>query len=238
MSAISNFMTQRHIWILLLIPGCILLVSLSINPETDPMHYRGLRALFSLLFCICLFFLDFSKNNLLKLHLLFYGLSSFLTIWFEIKWTGISSMVINFLAILFLIRLVLSKLEWKKMSTIFLTGLIIVVFVNALLLYQFVEILWQSADSKYEILSIAGLSVAFFVLTVLAFIYNNEVNNAKSLTLIFAAIFLIVAEIFRGTGHYAIIDPIFSQYIARSLLVIGGALIYHFGYLELKDKPL
>lgn len=234
----TNFIIKHHKWVLLLIPGTILLASLAINPATDPMYYRGLRALFSVLLLGSLILMDSGENKLLKWHFLFYGLSSFLTIWFEIKWIGIISMLINIMALLFLIKLVWSKLKFKKMGTIFIMGLVIVALINAYLLFRFVEILWQSADSKYVILSIAGLSMVFFTLTVLAFVYNNEVNNARSITLIFAAIFLIFAEIFRGTGHYDVIDPILSQYIARGLLVIGGSLVYHFGYIELKDPIL
>lgn len=231
-------MIKNHLVILIAIPLVILGSSFLFHPNHDFVYFRGLRTLISLLFLVCIAILHTRKNRLLKWHMFLYGASSFLTIWFEQEWMSVFAMLLNFGAWLVLILWIVPRLQFRKITGILLLTMIAVGIINGYLLYQFIQLLAASITSAYLMAAIILSTLTFFVLFVLIFIYNNESSTRASLTLVFAAIFLIFAEVLRGSGYYALIDEVNSQNLARVLLVTGVALLYHFGYLELKASSL
>ncbi|GAB5400525.1 MAG: hypothetical protein Aureis2KO_21100 [Aureisphaera sp.] len=192
----------------------------------------------SLVAFVIIAFSGFRENKMVLWYSLFYTLSSVLTLWYENNAIATWSMILNGSSFLFLIVLVVGKLEFKKPENLFLFSWIAVALINAWLMFMFLEILYEYISSLELFIAICFSCATFFILSVTTFLYNNEHNTRNSIVFIFFLVFLIFAEMFRGVGYYEFVDSINGQYFARFLLIISFTLLPRFTLLEVEGEKI
>ena len=109
----------------------------------------------------------------------------------------------------------------------------ILVLVNAYLLYSFVAMLKEFAlsDLHYLFMLLGAMSLVlsgFFSL-----LFNHQVSSSMSLVFTMFVCILIFSEVFRAMGYYGIDVANVSVYLARGTMILGFALL---SYYELLDK--
>jgi hypothetical protein len=175
---------------------------------------------------------------LLSLFLLFYGVSSFATIWYENNVVATLAMGLNFIAYIFLIVAVLPKVHFKKMNTPLTIVFLLLVIINGYLLYEFIQMIkdFTLSKSHYLITLIGAMSLV--LLGFLALLYNYIYSTKPTLIFTFFVMSIIFSEIFRATAYYEFAYGNIAVYTARALLLIGLSLMVHYEMAAKKENEL
>ncbi|MBX2827274.1 MAG: hypothetical protein KTR22_03895 [Flavobacteriaceae bacterium] len=208
--------------------------SLVFHPNEDHYYFRGMRMMVGLISLLLMALFAVKKNGLLLAFAFCYSFSSLLTLWYEQDIMAALSMIVNGISFVFLIILVMRKLEFKMPDKWFLGSWILAILVIGWLMYSFLGILYDYVSSVRLFIAICFSSGVMFLLGVIAFLYNNEQNSRSSIIYVFSHLLLVFAEMFRGVGYYDFVDSVSGQYIARLLLIASFTLLIRFSQLELR----
>ena len=229
-----GYIKKKHVKVLALLSILLLILSIYVHSTENFAVYRGLRGAICFSFLTVLFFYRKKKVNVIVIaFLLLYGISSFVTIWYENSLWAIISMALNVIAFLVLIRALWPKISFKKMTALFAIFSGLLLLVNVYLLYIFVEMMrgFTSGNLHYVFIMIGSMSLV--VTGFFSLLYNHKFSSRASLIFTLFVVALVFAEVFRAIGYYDFAYGNFSVYIARALLLLGCALLAHY---ELMDK--
>lgn len=206
----------------------------------DYMWYRGLRGIVSFTaLAVLLYYKKRHINYLLAGFLFLYGASSIVTIWYENTSLASLSMILNLMALLFLIKALYPKVSFKNMSWWLIIIFVVLVLFNGFLLYEFVAMMksYTSSSTQYLFMLLGAMSLV--VVGFLALLYNYQHSSKSSLLLVLSVFLIIFSEVFRGIAYYDFAFGDIAVYMARVLLIIGSFLLVHFCLLEKpKDEAL
>ena len=212
------------------------------NNSISKFSYRPVLIVFGILLFIASIYshqiedyLGKQTNPLVASFFLLYGASNIAAVWYENTTLATLSMILNFCAILFLIWAILPKVSLKNMSWWLIIIFVIMVLLNAYLLYEFVAMMKSFAGSSTHYLFMMLSAMSMVVVGFLALLYNYQYSSKSSLVLVFFVFLLIFSEVFRGIAYYDFAYGNFAVYAARLLLIIGTSLLVHHALL-VKDK--
>ncbi|WP_147278547.1 hypothetical protein [Marinirhabdus gelatinilytica] len=215
----------------------LLLASVTVHYLGNYPVYRLLRGVISFTFLAILF--SYHKKNtnpLLATFLILYGTSSVITIWYENATLGFISLILNFIAYLFLIRAVWLKATFKNLGIALTLVFIVLIIINAYLLYEFITMMRDFANGGLNYASMLLGAMALVVVSFLALLYNHTYNSKPSLVFTIAVFMFVFAEIFRAIGYYGFGFDNIPVYIARILLILGSGMIVHFALMPKKNN--
>ncbi|MBX2827275.1 MAG: hypothetical protein KTR22_03900 [Flavobacteriaceae bacterium] len=218
---------QKNYKVIITLIGIVfLLVSIYIHTTDNFVLYRLIRGIIIFFFLGLLLYYQSSRwDKVLILFLLLYGSSSILTIWYENTTCATGSMVLSFLSYLVLIASLIPKVKFREMNALFLIAFIILVGVNAYLLYELILLIKDFALSKlhYSFILLGAMSLA--VVGFLALMFNHRYSSKTTLMYTFFVFLLIFSEVFRAIGYYDIAYGDVSVYIARGLLIAALSML-------------
>lgn len=220
---------KGHIKILTLLGFVLFAVSVLIYLTEDFAWYRCMRGVVSFSFLgVILYFKKSSANPFLLLFLTFYGVSSILTVWYENGTMAIISLTFNFLSFLALIVALFPKVSFKRSSVVSKFIFVVLMMVNAYLLYQFIAMLrdFTQNTAHYAVMLLGAISL--LIVAMLSLLYNDTCSTRNSLLFTLAIFSFIFAEVFRAMGYYDIDFGNVSVYIARFLVILASALLASF----------
>ncbi|WP_139149397.1 hypothetical protein [Ulvibacter litoralis] len=227
-------MIQKEYKRVLAIVALILLAfSIGVHHEENYFLYRMLRAVCCFVFLgFLLYFKKRKENPLLVLFLLFYGLSSFIVVWYEKNTLAIISLIFNLIAVLILIRAIFPKVSFKKMNSYFISLLTVLVLFNGYLLYEFVYMTkdYTFSSAHYALILVGSMSL--LVLCFLALLYNFLHSTKASLIFALFVFAILFAEIFRAIGYYDFAYGNAAVYISRFLLLTSLYLLVNYCMIE------
>jgi len=198
--------------------------------------YRALRGVISFsALGVLLYFQGKQTHPLFACFLLLYGASSIVTIWYENTTLATLAMILNFCAVLFLIRALFPKVSFKNMSWWLIIIFVAMVLLNAFLLYEFVAMMKSMAGSSTHYLFMLLGAMSMVVVGFLALLYNYQYSSQSSIILVLFISSIIFSEVFRGIAYYDFAFGNIAVYAARILLIIGTSLLVHYA-LMMKDK--
>lgn len=237
MSLQVNF-DNRKIKITFLSVGISLfLLSLLAHQLEEFLVYRALRGLISCIGVAMLFYFQ-GKNapRMLVFFLTLYGGSSFTTIWYEIQGFAITSMVLNTLAFLVLLRLLVSLVNFKKLDNFMSFVFLIMILGVGYLMYEFVHMIQSFSLGSLHYAFILLSAMVGVVLGFFALLYNHNNASRSSLSFTLFIFILLFAEVFRGIGYYDFAFGDMAVFIARILHIVGTFLLVKYSMLVASNK--
>jgi apolipoprotein N-acyltransferase len=164
--------------------------------------------------------------------LIFYGASSFATVWYENGTMATISMALNFVSLLILLFYIVPKFDLKKVKKSFTLLFIILVVVNGYLLYQLLEMMKEMTLNYIQYIFMLLSAFCTILLAFLALVYNHFYNSTSSMSFTALAFLIIFAEIFRGIGYYGLAYSVAFVYLARIFLVLSLCVLGHISFIE------
>jgi len=193
------------------------------------LAYRGLRGFTCFAYLGLIFFTLRDRINFhLAVFLLFYGTSSFATIWYENNMIAILSTILNVISFLLLIWALLPKVNFRKMNKPFLIGFILVMLVNGYLLYRLIEMISNMSLSNTHLVLLAISTMALLFVGFLTLLYNHEYSTKGTVIFLMFVFQIIFAEVFRALAYYDLAYGNAAVHIARILLL--GSMISLLNY--------
>ncbi|NND64097.1 MAG: hypothetical protein HKN48_12975 [Flavobacteriaceae bacterium] len=233
----SKVFYKNYSFWLIIITLLILGVSVYAHQIDNFGVYRGLRLLPIL---GALVFLILRKPKIhrwwMLLFLVLYGVSSALTIGYEISLLAVLSMLFNMLAFWVLIVTLFPKINFRKMNMLFSSIFIIMVLLNAYLLYEFVNMIKEFAQNTLHYLFMMLGAMSLVAAGFFALVYNHLNSSRVSIVFTVFVFTLIFAEVFRAIAYYDFAYGDISVYIARLLNIISMALLIHFAIISARAK--
>ncbi len=217
----------------------LLLLSIFVHQTGDFQWYRAIRGLICFSYLFLLLYLKKSKaNRILVFFLCLYGVSSFLTIWYEQPWLATLSMALNFVSFVVLIAALFPKVSFKKMNVFFIAIFTLLVLLNAYLLYEFVVMMRDFALGQlhYFLLLLGAMSLV--VTGFMSLLYNHKFSSKATLVFTSFVFVLVFAEVFRAIAYYNFAYGDISVYVARALLLLGMSLIVYFDLIPKKTEEV
>lgn len=182
------------------------------------------------------FFRSKSISLSILLFLVFYGTSSFTTVWYENALVATLSMALNFIAFVFLILALWPKVSFRSMSRSLLLIFLVMILFNGYLLIEFVQMIRDFTLSKSHYLFMLLGAMAVVVTGFLSLLYNHRHGSRSSLLLVLFVFAIIFAEVFRGIAYYEFAYGNVAVHIARMLLIMGVLLVVAFERAEKKSE--
>jgi len=222
----------------ILITALVLMVVSIVVIENDMVPvYRFCRGVVNLTFFLLLLTIHGKRTSvLLSVFFILYGLSSILTLWYEINFFAILSMGINAVSFGSLCLYLLPKISFEGFKTRLLVVFVLLVAINAYLLYQLIFIAKASALSTthygFMLLSTTIAIVLFF----LSILFNHLRSTKASFVFLIAVVAIIFSEVFRAIAYYELAYEGFAVYMARALLIFSTGLFVHYSVLNEADK--
>ncbi|WP_220092309.1 hypothetical protein [Aequorivita sp. CIP111184] len=167
--------------------------------------------------------------------LFFYGASSITTVWYENGTMASISMILNFIAFLFLLWYIVPKVNLQNLSKTFTILFILIVLVNGYLFFKLIELMKEMILSKTQYIFMLLDALCGILLVFLSLLYNHSVNNAKSMSYALLIFLLIFGEIFRSIAYYNLAYGATFVYLGRIFFVLSMYMVVHFSFLELKS---
>jgi hypothetical protein len=235
----GGYNQQKHIQVVVLLSAFLFLLSIYFYSVDNFIVYRGLRGVICFSFLFVLFFYKRSMINWIAgTFLILYGASSIAGIWYETSALANVSMILNLSAFLLLIGALSPKISFKKLNIYFAALSVILVLVNAYLLYIFVEMIRDFAlgELHYFLVMIGSMCLVFTGL--LSLLYNHKFSSKVSLIFTLFVFVLIFAEVFRAIAYYNFAYENFSEYLSRALLLLGCSLLVHYELTEKKPAEV
>ncbi|MDC8006202.1 hypothetical protein POV27_19270 [Aureisphaera galaxeae] len=210
-------------------------MSIYIHLTGDFFTYRLSRGVIIFFFLTLLLYYQSGRiNRVLVTFMLFYGISSILTIWYEDATSATAAMIINLVAYLVLIISLIRRVTIKGMNTALLMAFVVLIGVNGYLLYELVLILKEFALNSLHYLFILLGSMALALVGFLALLYNHKHSSKVTLFFTFFVFLLIFSEVFRALGYYDIVYGDIAVYIARFLLIAALSMLLNHAIMDKK----
>ena len=222
---------KKNTYKLVLIGAALLLflVSVTIHLSENYVVYRLLRALTSVVFLgIIIKYKGWRTNVLLAGFLTCYGLSSFLTIWYENTTLATIALLFNFVAFLFVIKALWKKASFKNLGIVLSVIFAFLILIKGYLLYEFVSMLKDFTLSNMQYAAMLIGAMALIVCSFLALLYNHALNTKASLVFAVVVFLFVFAEVFRAMGYYDFDFGNIFVYIARVIMITATAMLAHF----------
>ncbi|MEL6811580.1 MAG: hypothetical protein AAFP76_09620 [Bacteroidota bacterium] len=230
---------NAHIKVLVVLSLLFLAVSIYFHSIENFVVYRALRGVICFVFLGAAFLLHKHRvHSLVVTFLLLYGGSSIATVWYENSVIATLSMALNFSAFMLLIGALSPKIAFKKMNVLFTAIFIILVLVNAYLLYIFIEMIRDFAHGELHYFMIMLGAMSLVIAGFLALLYNHQLSTKGSLLFTVFVFVLVFAEVFRAIAYYDFAYGNFSVYTARALLLLGVALLIHYDLIHKKTSEV
>ncbi|HLW33986.1 MAG TPA: hypothetical protein VKX40_17130 [Aequorivita sp.] len=221
---------------LLLAAIFFIVASISIHSFGLYIPYRLLRALAAFTALIYLLSVHGKKLPLwISNFLIFLGLSSTASLWYENSIMATVTIVLDLASIIVLIASVLPKVKFKQiikqLSLIFL----VVVVINGYLLLQFIGLFKEMTLSNTHYIFIFLLAISIVFLAFLTLAYNHFFHSGSSFVFTGFVFLFIFAEVFRAFGYYELAYSLAFVYLARILLILAICTLVHFTFLKQKE---
>ncbi len=198
-------------------------------------HYRGVRALISVVFLLIAFYYRSDKKSAaVLLFFLFYSISNIASIWYEENILAISSMFFNFIAYTVLIIALIKKISFKNLNKLFAFLFFIMVLIIGFFIYQFILSFKIMTISKIHYFFILLSGISAVVLSFFTLLYNHQYSTSTTAVFTLFVILIFFSEIFRGIAYYNIAYGIIGVFVARGLLILG--LITGTNYCYIKKR--
>lgn len=229
----AHFLQKTHNGIIAIIALILLALSLKVHFDHNFFLYRSLRGVSCFVFLGYLLYLKkIREYPLLILFLFFYGISSFIIVWYENSNVAIVALLFNLIAILLLIKAIWPKVNFKKMNLFFISLLSIVVFLIAFLLFKFILMIEGFTETKAHFSIIFIGSLSFIVLCYLTLLYNYIHSTKASLIFTLFIFGILFGEVFRAIGYYDFTYGNEAVYLARALLLISLSLLVNYTTID------
>lgn len=167
------------------------------------------------------------------LFLIFHGGSSFASIWFESTKLSLLVLILNIVAFLVVIGALIPKINFRKISTPFAIFFIVLVLVNAYLLFSFAEMTRVYAKDGMHYILVLIHTLFVVIMGFLALLYTHVYSSRTSLLFTFFVFAIIFAEVFRAIGYYEFAYGDFAVHFARALVILAYFLL---AYHQLKER--
>lgn len=221
--------TRSYKRVLLITSVLLLGVSIWIHLLGNFPIYRLVRGFISLVFLgIVVAYIKKETNPILATFLLIYSVSSICTVWYENATIAAISLFLNFFAYLFLVKALWPKASFKNLGIVLTLVFVLLVIINAYLLYEFISKLRDVANGSLHYAAMLLGAMSLVITGILSLLYNHSFNTKASLAFTVAIFLFIFAEIFRAIGYYDFGFGNASVYIARIMLIIATGLMAHF----------
>ena len=235
----GGYIQKKHIQVVVLLSAFLFLLSIYFYSVDNFIMYRGLRGVicFSFLF-VLIIYKRTTVNWIAGTFLFLYGASSVAGIWYENSSLANVSMILNLSAFLLLIGALSPKISFKKLNIYFTAFSILLVLVNAYLLYIFVEMIRDFALGELHYFLVMIGSMCLLFTGMLSLLYNHKFSSKVSLIFTLFVFVLVFAEVFRAIAYYNLAYENFSEYLSRALLLLGCSLLVHYELTEKKPAEI
>jgi len=235
----GGYIQKKQIRVIALLSAILFLLSVYFYSVDNFILYRGLRGVICFSFLFVLFFYKRSTVNwIVGTFLILYGSSSIAGIWYETSALANASLILNLCAFLVLIGALSPKISFKKLSIYFTAFSVILVLVNAYLLYIFVEMIRDFALGELHYFLVMIGSMCLVITGLLSFLYNHKFSTKVSLIFTLFVFVLVFAEVFRVIAYYNFAYENFSEYMSRALLLLGCSLLVIYELTEKKPAEV
>lgn len=222
----EGFLDKNYKRVVTILGIVFLLVSIYIHTTGDYFWYRISRGIIIFFFLgLLLYFKSGKANRVLLIFLIFYGASSLFTIWYENVTCATWAMILNFVAYIILVVALISKVNFRKMNSLFVAVFAILIAVNGYLLYELVMMIKDLALSNLHYIFILLGAMCLAVVGFLSLLYNHKYSSKASLLFTFFVFSLVFGEVFRSIGYYDFAYGDISVYIARGLLIVALSML-------------
>lgn len=203
------------------------------------LAYRMLRGIICIAYLILmLVFQKKEPNFLLAYFLLFYGVSSLMTIWYENNFLATLSMGINAFSFFFLIIAIFPKIRKMKIDSFVILSSVIMLLFNGFLVYQFLNMFKEMTQSSIHFIFIVLSTFGIVFVSFLAILYNHKYSTNNSVLFSSFIFILLFAEVFRGIAYYDIAYGDFSAHFARFLLIVSLSFLTNYCFKTKNDDEL
>jgi hypothetical protein len=227
----------KHIKVAALLSIVLFLTGVYLYRSNYQELYRALRAVIPLSFLLVLFMYKGRNVNWLSVtFLLLFGTANVVGIWYETNIYGHLYMILNTCAFLFLIGALSPKISFKKLSLYIAGFSIVLVLVNAYLLFVFIELIRDYALGELHYFLVMMSSMSLVITGILSLLYNHRFSSKVSLLFTFFVFVLIFAEVFRVISFYDLAYENFSEHLSRALLLLGCSLLVHYELVDKKEQ--
>ena len=233
----KRFLHKNYIIVILVISIIFLLSGAYFHEVYNFTVYRLIRGIIPLSILVLLYYYHGKKvYQPISFFLLFYGLSSVATIWYENNIVATLSMFLNFLSFLVLIWALLPKVDLKKMRGLFLVGFILMVLVNGFLIYNLVIMIKSMSLSNMHFIILSISTIALILTAFLVLLYNHTYSTRGTLTFSIFVFLIVFSEVFRALAYYDLAFGDVDVYIARILLIVAMCVLVHYSMIEKKKQ--
>jgi len=226
---------RKHITVAAVLSVLLFLLGVYLYRSNYQEFYRALRGVIPLSFLVVLFIYKGRNVNWLSVtFLLLFGAANILGIWYQTSVYGHLYMILNTCAFLLLIGAMSPKISFKKLNLYFASFSILLVLVNAYLLFVFVELIRDYALGELHYFLVMMSSMCLVITGIFSLLYNHRYSSKVSLLFTFFVFVLIFAEVFRVISFYDLAYENFSEHLSRALLLLGCSLLVHYEMVEKK----
>jgi hypothetical protein len=231
----AGYIQKSHIRVVALLSALLFLASIYFYNADNLPVYRALRGVICFSFLLVLFFYKRNAVNWIAgAFLILFGSASVAGIWYETS----MSLILNLSAFMVLIGALSPKVSFKKLNIYFAAFCILLVLVNAYLLYNFIEMIRDFALGELHYFLVMIGSMLLVITGFLSLLYNHKFSSKVSLIFTMFVFVLIFAEVFRAIAYYNFAYENFSVYMSRALLLLGCSLLVHYELTEKKPAEV
>ena len=235
----QGYIQKSHIRVVVLLSALLFLASIYFYNADNLPVYRALRGVICFSFLLVLLFYKRNAVNWIAgAFLVLFGSSSIAGIWYETSIPANVSLILNLSAFLVLIGALSPKVSFKKLNAYFAGFCVLLVLVNAYLLYNFVEMIRDFALGELHYFLVMIGSMCLVITGFLSLLYNHKFSSKVSLIFTLFVFVLIFAEVFRAIAYYNFAYENFSEYMSRALLLLGCSLLVHYELTEKKPAEV